>query len=57
MFDVNIRETFRDLTVWLQDVRQYGHDDIKIIVVANKCDGVRRQVSMEEGQAFAREFG
>ncbi|KAJ3129341.1 Ras- protein Rab-4A, partial [Nowakowskiella sp. JEL0407] len=55
VYDITRRETFNHLVSWLEDVKQHGNEEIKIALVANKCDLVsRRQVSREEGETFAR---
>ncbi len=61
------RETFTHVQSWLQDgislrliaVTMHGNDQIKAILVANKCDQeIKRQVSREEAIEFrlAKEF-
>jgi GTPase SAR1 family protein len=43
---------------WLEDVLTHGHEDIKICLVANKCDlESLRQVSTKEGKDFAEKHG
>ena len=44
------------MTRWLEEVRQNGNPDMTIMLIGNKCDlDARRQVSTEEGEAFAKE--
>jgi Ras-related protein Rab-2A len=46
------------LAKWLDEVRQNGNPDMTIMLIGNKCDmDVRRQVSFEEGERFAKENG
>ena len=58
VYDITRRDTFTHLTRWLEEVRQNGNPDTTIMLIGNKsdCDD-RRQVSVEEGQRFARENG
>ena len=50
------RETFNHLTTWLEDARQHSNSQMTIMLIGNKSDlESRRQVSKEEGEAFARE--
>jgi GTPase SAR1 family protein len=50
------RETFEHLTSWLEDCRKYSNSNIVIMLIGNKCDlESKRQVSKEEGAAFAKE--
>ncbi|KAJ3368541.1 Ras- protein Rab-2A [Kappamyces sp. JEL0680] len=60
------KETFAHIQSWLEDgtpplltsVSMHGNDEIKSILVANKCDQEsKRQVSREEGMEFAKRHG
>lgn len=52
------RETFNHLTRWLEEARQNSHQNMVIMLIGNKSDlEHRRQVSKEEGEAFAQENG
>ncbi|KAJ3165982.1 Ras- protein Rab-2A [Irineochytrium annulatum] len=54
-YRVTRRDTFSHLISWLEDVKQHGNEEIKTALIANKCDqAARRQVSREEGEAFAK---
>ncbi|KAJ1328690.1 hypothetical protein BSLG_009925 [Batrachochytrium salamandrivorans] len=54
---VSVGDTFH-LMSWLDDVHQHGNDKVLTILVANKCDlEAQRQVSKEEGEAFAHKHG
>eukprot|EP00871_Galdieria_phlegrea_P002853 jgi/Galph1/3569/GphlegSOOS_G2206.1 len=58
VYDITRRETFNHLETWLQDAKQYSSPDMTIILVGNKSDlEHRRQVSKEEGEAFAKAHG
>ena len=58
VYDITRRDTFNHLTRWLEEVRQNGNPDMTIMLIGNKCDlDVRRQVSTEEGERFAKENG
>ncbi|KAH9258766.1 hypothetical protein BASA81_002830 [Batrachochytrium salamandrivorans] len=58
VFDITRRDTFLHLMSWLDDVHQHGNDKVLTILVANKCDlEAQRQVSKEEGEAFAHKHG
>mmetsp|Transcript_20020 Transcript_20020/g.63720 ORF Transcript_20020/g.63720 Transcript_20020/m.63720 type:complete len:168 (+) Transcript_20020:478-981(+) len=58
-YDVGRRETFDNLSeIWLKEVDMYSTvEDCVKMVVANKIDKDDRQVSREEGVAFARTHG
>ncbi|XP_075175692.1 LOW QUALITY PROTEIN: ras-related protein Rab-2B [Anomaloglossus baeobatrachus] len=58
VYDITRRETFIHLTSWLEDARQHSSSNMVIILIGNKSDlESRRDVSREEGEAFAREHG
>lgn len=55
VFDMTRRETFTHIQSWLDDVYTHGNENIKSIMVANKCDQEsKRQVSRQEGIEFAQ---
>ncbi|XP_031109880.1 uncharacterized protein LOC116014034 isoform X2 [Ipomoea triloba] len=52
------RESFLNTSKWIEQVRNERGSDVIIVLVGNKIDLVdKRQVSIEEGDAKAREFG
>jgi Ras-related protein Rab-2A len=56
VYDVTRRETFNHLNTWLEDARQHSNNNMTIMLIGNKCDlEQKRQVSTEEGEAFAKE--
>jgi len=58
VYDVTRRETFDNLSSWLEDCRSHANPNMVIMLVANKADVThRRAVSVEEGEMFARENG
>jgi len=58
VYDITRRETFSHLTRWLEEARQNSHSSMVIMLIGNKSDlDHRRQVSEEEGAAFAQENG
>jgi len=56
VYDITRRETFNHLTRWLEEARQNANQSMVIMLIGNKSDlDHRRQVSKEEGEAFAKE--
>lgn len=52
------RQSFNNVQRWVEEVRAERGSDVIIVVVGNKTDlADRRQVSMEEGEARAKELG
>ncbi|KAI3697268.1 hypothetical protein L6452_30162 [Arctium lappa] len=57
VFDVASRQSFLNTAKWIEEVRTERGSDVIIVLVGNKTDLVdKRQVSIEEGEAKAREF-
>ncbi|KAJ1979561.1 Ras- protein Rab-2A [Dimargaris verticillata] len=58
VYDITRRDTFDHLATWLEDARKYSNPNITIMLIGNKCDlAAKREVSREEGEAFAQENG
>ncbi|KAL6558831.1 Ras-related protein RABH1e [Orobanche minor] len=57
VYDVANRQSFLNTSKWIEEVRTERGSDVIIVLVGNKTDLVdKRQVSIEEGDAKAREF-
>ncbi|KAI3683150.1 hypothetical protein L1987_83650 [Smallanthus sonchifolius] len=57
VFDVASRQSFLNTAKWIEEVRTERGSDVIIVLVGNKTDLVdKRQVSIEEGEAKARDF-
>ena len=54
VYDVTNRQSFDDLNVWLDGIKQ-STDKVSIILFGNKCEMDNRQVTKEEAQKFAKE--
>ncbi|XP_024379616.1 ras-related protein RABH1e [Physcomitrium patens] len=58
VYDVSNRQSFLNTVRWVEEVRTERGSDVIIMLVGNKTDLVdKRQVSVEEGDAKANEFG
>jgi len=58
VYDVTNRQSFMNTMRWITEVRTERGSDVIIFLVGNKTDLVdKRQVSIEEGDAKARELG
>ncbi|GBF96680.1 rab family GTPase [Raphidocelis subcapitata] len=58
VYDVTNRTSFLNVTRWVQEVRVERGGDVNIFLVGNKTDLLdKRQVSLEESDAHARELG
>mmetsp|Transcript_135331 Transcript_135331/g.263606 ORF Transcript_135331/g.263606 Transcript_135331/m.263606 type:complete len:213 (+) Transcript_135331:60-698(+) len=57
VYDISRRDTFNHVTRWLEEARANASANLVIMLIGNKCDLERREVSYEEGEKFARENG
>ncbi|CAD8142994.1 unnamed protein product (macronuclear) [Paramecium tetraurelia] len=58
VYDVTRRETFENATIWVNEIKKYGNDNIVIILVANKTDlSDIRKVSEDEAKEMAKQNG
>ncbi len=57
VYDISRRDTFNHLTRWLDEARQHANPKMVIMLIGNKSDLEKREVSYEEGEAFAKENG
>mmetsp|Transcript_142025 Transcript_142025/g.247397 ORF Transcript_142025/g.247397 Transcript_142025/m.247397 type:complete len:203 (-) Transcript_142025:88-696(-) len=57
VYDISQKVSFRSLQNWLNQIRQNASEHIVIMLVGNKCDLDRREVSREEAETFAHRNG
>ncbi|OII74647.1 Rab2 GTPase [Cryptosporidium ubiquitum] len=57
VYDITRRDTFNHLSRWLSDVKRNATPNMTIILVGNKSDLDRREVTTEEGVEFAEQNG
>ncbi|KAG4079959.1 hypothetical protein HA402_006271 [Bradysia odoriphaga] len=56
VYDITSRDSFNNLSSWIDDVKCQSDDNIVIFLIGNKSDlESQREVAKEEGYAFARE--
>lgn len=54
VYDITNKESFESLGYWLSEVANFAPEDIKVMVVGNKCDLVEeRVVTKEEATEWA----
>jgi len=57
VYDITNRSSFLNTVKWIDDVRSERGSDVIMMLVGNKTDlSDKRQVSIEEGEAKAREY-
>ena len=54
VYDITSKQSFENVTSWIEQARNIRGEDVTIIIVGNKIDlAEKRQVGTEEGQALA----
>lgn len=56
-YDCTDEDSFNNVTVWLQQAQIHADEDVKKVLIANKCDRPDRKVSVQQGESLARELG
>eukprot|EP01087_Luapelamoeba_hula_P014837 TRINITY_DN4402_c0_g1_i1.p1 TRINITY_DN4402_c0_g1~~TRINITY_DN4402_c0_g1_i1.p1 ORF type:complete len:223 (+),score=20.46 TRINITY_DN4402_c0_g1_i1:175-843(+) len=58
VYDITNRGSFLDTARWVEDIRAERGNDVVLMLVGNKTDlSDKRSVSVEEGEAKAKEYG
>jgi len=57
VYDVSRRDSFSHLSRWLEEARQHANPHTVIMLIGNKADLDKREVTYEEGASFARQNG
>ena len=54
MYDITDRTTFQNVQTWMTEIREYGHENINLVLIGNKVDlSESRDVPTEEAREFA----
>ena len=57
VYDITDKESFEKLHFWMELIKNNSQKNIKLVLVGNNCDlSDKRQVSIEEGEAFAKKI-
>ncbi|KAI8910984.1 P-loop containing nucleoside triphosphate hydrolase protein [Gorgonomyces haynaldii] len=57
VFDVTNRQSFNNLPVWISEMKEFTNRSPALVIVGNKIDQARREVSFEEGMTMAASLG
>ena len=58
VYSIDKRDSFKDLDLWIKELKLNNSPDTKLILVGNKLDlEEEREVSYEEGKKFQDDFG
>ena len=57
VYDITKKESFKNVDKWIKDLKEFGDEDVTILIVGNKCDlEDEREVSIEEVKKKAELF-
>ncbi len=58
VYDISNKDSFNNVSSWVEDCRNQSPKTIFMVLVGNKCDlDDKRQVTKEEGQELAEKYG
>lgn len=57
VYDIGNRRSFESVPRWVAEAREKTEGEVPILILANKCDLMARQVSREEGRQQAAQLG
>ena len=58
VYDISSKESFNNVSSWVEDCKNQSPKTIFMVLVGNKCDlDDKRQVTNEEGQELAEKYG
>lgn len=56
VYGIDSQESFKNINLWLTELKKQANPDIKIVLVGNKCDlEANRTVSKEDGENLKKE--
>ncbi len=56
MYDITLKDTFKEISDWMNSIKQIKRDDFPIVLVGNKCDlEEERSISKEDGENLAKQ--
>ena len=57
VYDITKKESFKNVDKWIKDLKEFGDEDVVILIIGNKCDlEDEREVSIEEVKKKAELF-
>ena len=56
MYDVTDKRSFNELNLFINNIKNYCNNNIKVVLVGNKCDSSDRVITEEEGKKFAEKY-
>lgn len=56
-YAIDDRASFHNIDNWVKQIKMHASSDVVKILVGNKSDSSKREVSYEEGKKLAEELG
>ena len=56
VFDITNKISFQNINRWLNEIKQILTPNVKIFLIGNKCDELKREVTTEEVTLYAQEL-
>ena len=57
VYDITDKESFEKINFWVDSIKNYAPENVKLILVGNKCDLInKREVTVEEGENYAKKL-
>ena len=57
MYDITKKNTYKDISYWMEGIEENKKKEFPILLLGNKCDlEEKRKVSVEEGKELANEY-
>ncbi len=53
-YSIDERTSFNDIENWIKQIKTHANSDVVKILVGNKCDIEKREVSYEQGKNLAK---
>lgn len=57
VFDMSNRESFNQVSRWIEEAKKYGADLSAAVLCGNKCDSSKLAVTIQEGSDMAKKLG
>ena len=56
VYAIDNKESFKNLELWINDLKKESNPDVKIIIIGNKADNENeRQISKQDGEQFCKD--
>ena len=57
MYSANCRDSFNSVAIWMKQIGAFAAEDVPVLIVCNKADVTKKQVSEKESRALSEAYG